>query len=124
MFNLGPLEIIVVFGIALVVLGPRKLPEMARHLGKAYSMIRRTAWDLRQTLDTELLEEDRTERRSQAELRREEFRRKREEKLAAEGAVPEPSDRPAPTVDASVESPTPAATPADSTPAEPSEPTA
>ena len=32
--NIGPMEIIVVLGIALIVLGPKKLPEMGRSLGK------------------------------------------------------------------------------------------
>lgn len=32
--NIGPLEIIVVLVIALVVLGPRRLPEFGRSVGK------------------------------------------------------------------------------------------
>jgi len=32
--NIGPMEIIVVLVIALIVLGPKKLPEMGRSLGK------------------------------------------------------------------------------------------
>jgi sec-independent protein translocase protein TatA len=32
--NVGPLELIVVFIIALVVLGPKRLPEVGRSLGK------------------------------------------------------------------------------------------
>ncbi|HEX4752846.1 MAG TPA: twin-arginine translocase TatA/TatE family subunit [Solirubrobacterales bacterium] len=34
MANIGPLEIIVVLIIALVVFGPKKLPELGRSLGK------------------------------------------------------------------------------------------
>ena len=33
-FNIGPMELIVVLVIALVVLGPKKLPEVGRSLGK------------------------------------------------------------------------------------------
>ena len=34
MFNISPLEIMVLLVIALIVLGPQRLPEMARSLGK------------------------------------------------------------------------------------------
>ena len=34
MFNISPLEIIVLLVIALIVLGPQRLPEMARSVGK------------------------------------------------------------------------------------------
>jgi sec-independent protein translocase protein TatA len=33
-FNLGPGEILLILAIALVVLGPKKLPEAGRSLGK------------------------------------------------------------------------------------------
>jgi twin arginine-targeting protein translocase, TatA/E family len=32
--NVGPLELIVVLAIALIVLGPKKLPEAGRAVGK------------------------------------------------------------------------------------------
>jgi TatA/E family protein of Tat protein translocase len=34
MFNVGPLEIVLVLVIALIVLGPQKLPDVARSVGK------------------------------------------------------------------------------------------
>ena len=34
MFNISPLEVIVLLVIAMVVLGPQRLPEMARSLGR------------------------------------------------------------------------------------------
>jgi sec-independent protein translocase protein TatA len=32
--NIGPMELAIVFVIALIVLGPKKLPEVGRSLGK------------------------------------------------------------------------------------------
>lgn len=34
MFNVGPLELIIVLAIALIVLGPKRLPEVGRSIGK------------------------------------------------------------------------------------------
>jgi sec-independent protein translocase protein TatA len=33
-FNVGPMELIIILAIALIVLGPKKLPEVGRSLGK------------------------------------------------------------------------------------------
>ncbi len=32
-FNIGPMELIIVLAIALIVLGPKKLPEVGKSLG-------------------------------------------------------------------------------------------
>jgi len=47
MFGIGMTEMIVIFVIALVVLGPKRLPELARSLGRTLAEFRRTATDLR-----------------------------------------------------------------------------
>lgn len=39
--NLGPMEILVVLVVALIVLGPKRLPEAGRQVGKALSEVRR-----------------------------------------------------------------------------------
>lgn len=41
MFNIGPMEVLVVLVVALVVLGPDRLPQAGRQLGKAMSELRR-----------------------------------------------------------------------------------
>ena len=33
--NVGPMELVLVLAVALIVLGPKKLPEVGRSLGKA-----------------------------------------------------------------------------------------
>jgi Tat protein translocase TatB subunit len=40
-FNVGTPELLVVLLVALIVLGPNKLPEVARQIGKAIGEIRR-----------------------------------------------------------------------------------
>ena len=41
MFNVGGPEVLIILVVALVVLGPKKLPEAARQVGKAMSEFRR-----------------------------------------------------------------------------------
>jgi TatA/E family protein of Tat protein translocase len=41
MFNLGPLELVAIFIVALLVFGPDKLPEMGRQVGKAIREFRK-----------------------------------------------------------------------------------
>ena len=47
MFGLGFWEIVIIFSVALIFLGPEKLPEIARWLGKAYGEFRKVASDIR-----------------------------------------------------------------------------
>jgi sec-independent protein translocase protein TatB len=47
MFGIGMTEMIVIGVIALVVLGPKRLPELARTLGRTLAEFRRSATDLR-----------------------------------------------------------------------------
>lgn len=59
---MGPLgfpELIIIFVVALLVFGPRKLPELGRSLGKSLSEFKRASNDLRSTLDEEIRLEDR-----------------------------------------------------------------
>jgi TatA/E family protein of Tat protein translocase len=60
--SLGPLEILVIFVIALLVFGPNKLPEIARQVGKGMAEFRRVQHHLRRELDDavhSVMEDDR-----------------------------------------------------------------
>lgn len=52
MFNIGFPEMALIFVVALIVIGPAKLPEIARALGKAYNEFTRSMRDVRQSFDS------------------------------------------------------------------------
>jgi sec-independent protein translocase protein TatA len=59
---MGPLgfpELIIIFVVALIVFGPRKLPELGRSLGKGLSEFKRASNELQNTLDEEIRSEER-----------------------------------------------------------------
>ena len=56
--SLGVPELLFILVLALLVFGPRKLPEIGRTLGRALGEFRRATSDLKRTLDVELSSED------------------------------------------------------------------
>lgn len=54
--NLGPAELIVILIVALVVFGPRKLPELGKSLGAGLREFRRSTSGLREELEGSLKE--------------------------------------------------------------------
>jgi sec-independent protein translocase protein TatA len=57
--SLGMPELVIIFVIALIVFGPRKLPELGKSLGKSLAEFKRASNELRSTLDDEIRMEDR-----------------------------------------------------------------
>lgn len=53
-FNMGPGELIFILVLALLIFGPRRLPELARDLGKAISEFRRASEQLTSQMAREL----------------------------------------------------------------------
>jgi sec-independent protein translocase protein TatA len=49
--SIGMPELIVIFVIALIIFGPRKLPELGRSLGKSINEFKRASNELKSTLD-------------------------------------------------------------------------
>jgi len=60
MFNIGMPELLVILMVALVVLGPKRLPEIARALGKAMAEFRKATAGINQELENAraMLEEE------------------------------------------------------------------
>lgn len=54
MFNIGPTELIVVLVIALIVFGPRRLPEVGRTVGRSLREFRKASQDLKDELSLNL----------------------------------------------------------------------
>ncbi|MEM9173885.1 MAG: twin-arginine translocase TatA/TatE family subunit [Myxococcota bacterium] len=50
MFGIGPMELVLILVVALLVLGPKRMPELARTLGKGLGEFRRASSELRQSL--------------------------------------------------------------------------
>ncbi|MCG8563530.1 MAG: twin-arginine translocase TatA/TatE family subunit [Desulfobacterales bacterium] len=53
MFGLGMPEILLILAIALIVIGPKKLPELAKTLGRAMGEFKRSAQDFKDSLDVD-----------------------------------------------------------------------
>jgi len=52
-FNVGMPELLLVFVVALLVVGPKRLPDLGRQLGKAMASFKRATMDLKEALEQE-----------------------------------------------------------------------
>ena len=59
---MGPIglpEMLVIAVVALIIFGPRKLPELGRSLGRSINEFKRASNELKSTLDEEIRAEER-----------------------------------------------------------------
>ncbi|GEM_PF-783533 len=104
MFGIGGPELLIIVVVALIVIGPAKLPQMMRSLGKGIAEFKRMSNDVKSTLDHEIQQAESDTRKKEAEQALAE--KKAREAVEAEQALAEKRAREAaeaekaPTVDA------------------------
>ena len=65
--SIGMPELVIILVIALIIFGPRKLPELGRSLGKSIGEFKRASNELRHTLDEEIRVEEQKDQKSKIE---------------------------------------------------------
>jgi TatA/E family protein of Tat protein translocase len=61
-------EMVVIFLIALLIFGPRKLPELGKSLGRSLAEFKRASNELRNTLEDEVRVEEQREQAARANV--------------------------------------------------------
>ena len=51
MFGIGMPEMLLILAIALIVIGPKKLPDLAKSLGRAFAEFKRATSELKESLE-------------------------------------------------------------------------
>ncbi len=62
--SIGMPELVIILVIALIIFGPRKLPELGRSLGKSLGEFKRASNELRNTLEEEVRVEEQREQKA------------------------------------------------------------
>ena len=97
MLSIGFAEIILIAAVAILVVGPERLPKVMRQLGRWYGQLRRSADDLRRAFVLEADRQDAEDRYAKLRERREEAARARERAMAeSDGVMDQQPDLPAP----------------------------
>jgi TatA/E family protein of Tat protein translocase len=69
--SIGMPELIIIMVIALIIFGPRKLPELGKSLGRSINEFKRASSDLQNTLEQEIRLEEQKETQTKTQARAE-----------------------------------------------------
>jgi sec-independent protein translocase protein TatA len=67
--SIGMPELIIIMVIALIIFGPRKLPELGKSLGRSINEFKRASSDLQNTLEQEIKLEEQKETQAKTRAR-------------------------------------------------------
>ncbi|HUQ88215.1 MAG TPA: TatA/E family twin arginine-targeting protein translocase [Vicinamibacterales bacterium] len=81
--SIGMPELIIILVIALIIFGPRKLPELGKSLGRSLNEFKKASTDLQNTLEQEIKIEEQKESAAKA----------RAEESTASAAIPTDDDQ-------------------------------
>ncbi len=93
MFGIGSTELIVILLVALVILGPKSLSQVAKTLGSLMGQFRRVSTEFQRTLNTEIEQDEHQKRKKEAE--KELFGEKKSNKEQEKAAHPADTTPPA-----------------------------
>ena len=82
MFGIGTTELVVILLVALLVLGPKKLPEIAKSIGKTLGEFRRVTTDVKRTIEMEADQEEEVRAKKKT-------KKQMAQKIKEEGSLPE-----------------------------------
>ena len=83
--SIGMPELLIILVIALIIFGPRKLPELGRSLGRSLGEFKKASNELQRTLEEEIKVEETREQRAKV---------REEQDFAIAAAQPKPSSEP------------------------------
>jgi len=98
MFGIGMTELMLIAAVALVVIGPKKLPDLARSLGRGFAEFKRATNELKGSFDLEMRREEERHAREQKELAEEKAKKATDATVVTDAVAAEPVEAVEPAV--------------------------